>query len=416
MKNTGLLKRINYVFNESKLQAVMAAYARDFIAGEDVRPIENYNAIAFSAVFACFRVLAETFASVPVLEYKRLEKNERERTDETGLYKILHGKPNELMSSYNFAEAMMYQLNSGGNAIAIKLKNYAGDVVGLFPIEWDRVRIEFNKEKNVLEYEIDRKDKYTRDQIFHVPGPSMNGVIGMSILEYAAQAINLGMTYEKFGNSFYRNGALPSGIFEHPQTLNPQAFDRLKENLKKNYTGLKNAGVPMILEDGLKFNQLTMKLVDAEFLSSRKFEVEEICRFCRVPLHLVQSLDRSTFSNIEHQSLEFVMYTMLPHFRRFEEAINQQLLTPEQREDGYFFEYNIDALVRGDMKSRYDAYGVGRQNGFLSVNDIRSRENMSRIKNGDIYLQPLNMTEAGKAPVQQQQVEQKQEMSTTEGM
>jgi HK97 family phage portal protein len=416
MKSIGLLDRLNFLFNKSKLQEVMAAYAHDFIAGEDVRPIENYNAIAFSAVFACFRVLAETFASVPVLEYKRLEKNERERTDDTGLYKVLHGKPNELMSSYNFAEAMMYQLNSGGNAIAIKLKNYAGDVVGLFPIEWDRVRIEFNKEKNVLEYEIDRKDKYTRDQIFHVPGPSMNGVIGMSILEYAAQAINLGMTYEKFGNSFYRNGALPSGIFEHPQTLNPQAFDRLKENLKKNYTGLKNAGVPMILEDGLKFNQLTMKLVDAEFLSSRKFEVEEICRFCRVPLHLVQSLDRSTFSNIEHQSLEFVMYTMLPHFRRFEEAINQQLLTPEQREDGYFFEYNIDALVRGDMKSRYDAYGVGRQNGFLSVNDIRSRENMSRIKNGDIYLQPLNMTEAGKAPVQQQQVEQKQEMSTTEGM
>lgn len=413
MKKIGILDRLNFVFNQSKLQEVMAAYAHDFVSGEDIK-LENYNGIAFSAVFACFRVLAETFASVPVFEYKRLDVNERERTDDTGLYKILHGKPNDLMSSYNFAEAMMYQLNSGGNAIALKQKNYVGDVIGLIPIEWDRVRISFNKENSELEYEIDRKDKYTRKDIFHVPGPSMNGVIGMSILEYAAQAISLGMTYEKFGNSFYRNGAVPSGVFEHPQTLNPTAFSRLKEDIKKNYTGLKNAGVPMILEDGLKFNQLTMKLVDAEFLSSRKFEVEEICRFCRVPQHLVQSLDRSTFSNIEHQSLEFVMYTMLPHFKRFEEAINQQLLTSEQRDEGYFFEYNVDALVRGDMKSRYDAYGVGREKGFLSVNDIRSKENLPKIPNGDIYLQPLNMIEAGKEPpAKQQQIEQQ---STTEGL
>jgi HK97 family phage portal protein len=165
---------------------------------------------------------------------------------------------------------------------------------------------------------------------------------------------------------------------------------------------MENAGVPMLLEDGMKFNQLTMRLADAELLASKKFQTEEICRIFRVPPHLVQNLDRSTNNNIEHQSLEFAMYTMLPKFKRWEGCINSQLLTKAQRDAGYYFEYNMAALTRGDQKSMADAFAVGRQWGWLSVNDIRKLLNMNRIENGDIYLQPMNMIEAGKQAVEDQ--------------
>lgn len=399
MKKPNFLKRLSFAINQTAFER----YLYDYNTGKDVSPsvysAANQTALAYSGAWACSRVLAETFGSVPVFEYMKKENGDREATDDTGLFPILHNKPNDEMSAYNWAECMMYQLNSGGNAISIRELNRFGGVTGLIPIEWERIKIERNRETNKLIYEIDGKKKYTRDQVLHVPGPSMNGVIGMSVLEFAASAVRLGLSYEGFGNKFFKNGAMPSGVFEKDGKLSDEAFKRLADTLKTEYTGLENSGTPMLLEDGLKFNQMTMKLVDAEFLSSRKFQTEEICRFFRVPLHLVQSLDRATNNNIEHQSLEFVMYTMLPHFKRFEQCINTQLMPQWYVDNGYYFEYNINALVRGDMKSRFEAYGLGRQWGFLSVNDIRRLENLPRITNGDIYMQPVNMVEAGKQPV-----------------
>lgn len=398
------LNRLGLAFSKERFENYVnegvQKHIADFNSGNNIVFPQNDNDLSYSAIFACFRVLAETFASVPCQEFKKLSNGDREQTDETGLLQIFKTKPNDLMSPYNWAEASMYQLNTGGNSISLRIKDgmRMGSTIGLFPVEWERIKIKTNKENNTLEYVLDNEKTLSRDEVFHVPGPSVNGLVGMSILEYAAAAIRLGSAYQSFGNNFFKNGAMPSGVFEHPKALDPVAFARFKEDLKKNYSGLTNMGTPMILEDGLKFSQLTMKLVDAEFLASRKFQVEEICRYCRVPLHLVQSLERSTNNNIEHQSLEFVMYTMLPHFKRFEQAINSQLLTPGQSKKEYYFEYNISALVRGDMKSRYEAYGIGRDKGFLSANDILRMENRPTIPNGDIYLQPMNMIEAGKEP------------------
>jgi len=405
MKDPGFFKKLLFAFNQSAFDK----YKADFLAGNDVsNPSVSFSeqtGMAFSAVFACFRVLAETFASVPVFEFKKLDNGDRDKTDDTGFFNIFHGIANEEMSSYNFKEMSMYQLCSGGNAISFKKYNALGGAMALDPVEWQRIRIDREKDTGKLFYLVDGTKKYYREDVFHVPGPSTNGVVGMSILEYASQAIRLGLSYEKFGNKFYENSAMPSGVFEHPGNLNDEAFDRLRDGLKKEYSGLMNAGTPMLLEDGLKYNQLTMKLVDAEFLSSKKYQVEDICRFCRVPLHLVQNLDRATNNNIEHQSLEFIMYTMLPHFKRYEECINTQLLSPRHRRQGYYFEFDINAMLRGDLKSRYEAYGIGRQWGFLSANDILRLENKNGIgQKGDIYLQPSNMIEAGKEPVQQKQI------------
>lgn len=403
----GLFQRIKAVFNQSEFDRMISEY----LSGEDVSTPTSIDCCAskgnaslkFSALFACFRVLAETFATVPLFEYRKInDDGDKEKTNDTGLMNFLHGMANEEMSSYNWKEAAMYQLCAGGNSISVRIENTMGSTVGLYPLEWQNVKID-RDDNGKLIYKV-RQDKgqeriYYRDEVFHLPGPSMNGVTGMSIIEYAAAAINLGMTYEGFGNKFFKNGALPSGIFEHPGELADTAFNRLRENIEKNWTGLNNTGKPLLLEDGLKFSQLTMKLADAELLSSKKFQVEDICRFCRVPLHLVQNLDRATNNNIEHQSLEFIMYTMLPHYKRAEECINTQLLSQRQRDNGYYYEFKIDTMLRGDLKSRYEAYAIGRNAGFLSVNDILRLENRNGIgEKGDIYLQPLNMIEAGTEP------------------
>jgi HK97 family phage portal protein len=296
----------------------------------------------------------------------------------------------------------MYQLNTGGNFVCLRINSSLDKVVGLNPLGWEQVEIKRNAAKKLV-YSIRNNEnpsatpvEYPRSAVFHIPGPSINGIVGMSPIEYAAEAIRLGRTYEQLGNKFFKNGVLPTGIFKHPGTLDDTAYKRLKDDLDAQYKGLANVGKPILAEDGLDFVPLMMKFVDAEILSSRRFQIEDICRIYRVPLHLVQNLERATFNNVEQLSLEFVMYTMLPWFKRWEECINGQLLSRKARESGYYLEFNLGGLLRGDQKAMAEAFAIGRQWGYLSVNDIRRLLNMNGIgPNGDIYLQPMNMVEAG---------------------
>jgi HK97 family phage portal protein len=380
---------------------------RKFLAGETVtggdstESVSSESAMRYSAVFSCVRVLAETYASCPIMLYKKNKDGSREPVNDLPIYDLLHSTPNEEMAAFNFKESTMMSLNLGGNAVIQKLYNRFGEVVGLYPFKWDRVKIERSKETNKLEYHIDgNKMVLQRNEVIHIPGLSFDGIIGLSPLTYAARSVNLGLSYEKFGVNFYKNGAHAGGILEHPNALSDASFERLKKDFANSYQGLANTGKPIILEDGMKYNPITIDPVDAQLLESRKFQVEDICRIYRVPLHLVQNLDRATNNNIEHQSLEFIMYTMLPWFKRSEDCYNSQGLTREHRQDGYYLEHKIDGLLRGDAKSRSEAYAAGRQWGWLSVNDIRKLENLNPIANGDIYLQPLNMGEAGKIQVE----------------
>ena len=398
-KGPGFFQRVRMAFSNVYTWDQMV---RDWMSGNDVPPgqdvnVSGSNALRFTTVFSCLRVLGETFASVPFHEYKRIDVRDRERTDDTGLLDILHNAPNDEMSCFNWKEMGMIQLNTGGNFVCLRAQSQLGKIIELRPIEYNRVEIYRDRGTQKIVYKLDGKEAqiYQRNQVFHVPGMSINGVVGLSPIEYAAQAIRLGLTYERFGVNYYKNGIGTSGIFKHPGFLKDEAFKRLKEDLKSNYSGLINAGTPIIAEDGLDFVPVMMKLADAELLASKKFQVEDICRIYRVPLHLVQNLDKATFSNIEQQSLEFIMYTMLPWFKRWEQCIQHQLLTPQQRADGYYFEANMSALLRGDQKSMAEAFAIGRQWGWLSVNDIRRLLNMNAVPNGDIYLQPMNMIEAG---------------------
>jgi HK97 family phage portal protein len=368
----------------------------DDLSGDN---IDQETALKYTAVFACNKVLAEAFASTPAMLYRKKKDGDREISNDLAIYDILHNQPNEEMSPFNFKETCMTSLNLGGNSICERLVNNRGQLVGLYPYNYTKVEIKRDQDTRKLIYIVSEgtsKRVLTRDQIFHVPNISIDGIVGLTPISYAASAIRLGICYEQFGVNFYQNGANASGAFKHPGTLSEEAFNRLKKELKHNYTGLKRTGTPMILEDGLEFEQFSIKPADAQLLESKAFQIEDICRIYRVPQHLVQMLGHATFSNIEQQSLEFVMYTMLPWFNRWEDNINMQLLTPAERKAGYYIEFKMDSLLRGDIASRAAYYTQGRQWGWLSVNDIRRLENMPPIENGDIFLQPLNMGEAGK--------------------
>lgn len=394
-----LLGRAKLLFKNN-----MEEYIQRFMTGEDLDDstmgdsIDSITAMKYSAVFACNKVLSETFACMPAVLYRKNTNGEREIADDLVIYDILHNKPNDEMSPFNFKEACMTSINLGGNSVSERLVNSKGQLVGLYPYQYSGVEIKRDPDTKLLIYGVKEgasQKTLKRNEVFHVPNMSLDGIIGLSPITYAASAIRLGLSYEQFGVNFYKNGANPSGSFESPDSLSEESFLRLKKELKHNYTGLKRTGTPMLLEGGLKFNPHTINPVDAQLLESKSFQAEDICRIYRVPQHLIQLLGHSTNNNIEQQSLEFVMYTMLPIFKRWEENINMQLLTDQERRSGYYVEFNMAALLRGDAVSRATAYATGRQWGWLSVNDIRKLENMPSIPNGDIYLSPLNMGEAG---------------------
>jgi len=383
-------------------------YVRAFLRGDSLPPglngttrVNSTAAMRYSAVFACNRVLSETFATAPAMLYRKTKDGDRETRNDLPIYDILHNRPNEEMSPFSWKEASMTALNLGGNAVSERLVNRYGELVGLYHYEWPRVQIGRNRETGRLEYKIsggrgEPTRVLTRDEVFHLPGPSFDGIVGLTPLEYVGGAIRLGLSYQQFSLNFYRNAANASGAFKFPNALSEEAYNRLKEDLNKNWTGLINTGKPILLEEGADFIPFTIKPADAQLLEAMRFQLSDIARFYRVPLHLIQDLERATNNNIEHQSLEFVMYTMLPWFKRWEEGMNMQLLTRRERQSGFYIEFKLDILLRGDAKSRAEAYAMGRQWGWLSVNDIRRLENMPPIENGDIYLQPLNMGEAGK--------------------
>jgi HK97 family phage portal protein len=389
-----------------------------FINGDDSGQntpfsIDREVALKLSSIWACTRVLGETLASMPCATYRKQEDLSKKEANDIGLYDILHYEPNQETTPFNFKEGLMMNLCLGGNGYAQKIynKSKVPELLALYLLDYENVTPERDKVTKRMTYKVkfdenglSQEKTMTRDYIFHIPGVSMNGITGIIPINYASKAIELGLTYETFGVNFYKNGANTNMALVHPKALKDAAYERLKKEVDEKRTGLRNVNKPWLLEEGMQIKELTINPVDSQLLESKYFQIEEICRFYRVPLHLVQHLLRATNNNIEHQSLEFIIYTMLPWAKRIEENINLQLLTKEERKTGYFAEFKMDSFLRGDMATRATAYAQGRQWGWLSVNDIRRLENMNNIgPAGDIYLTPSNMYEAEKEPTPQQQ-------------
>lgn len=362
--------------------------------------VDEKTALRMTTVYACIRVLAETVGTLPLVVFRRRKDGSRERATDHYLYGILHDSPNPEMTSAQFRITMQGHLCSWGNAYAQIVRGQkSGRVQELWPLRPDKVQV-MRETSGKKVYIYAGRYRLEEDEVLHIAGLGFDGLVGYSPLRMAREAVGLGLATEQFGAKFFGEGTHPSITLNHPARLSDKAQENLKKSFKKAYSGLGRSHEVMVLEEGMKAEPLGVPPEDSQFLQTRQFQVAEICRIFRVPPHLVADLSRSTFSNIEQQSLDFVIHSVRPWLVLWEQQIEKQLLSPQDKALGYYVEHIIDGLLRGDIKSRYEAYAVARQNGWMSANDIRKLENMNPIPGGDIYLIPLNMMPAptGKAP------------------
>jgi len=369
----------------------------DTASGVDISPS---TALQITAVFACVRILAETVASLPFPVYRRMTDGGKRRAMEHPLYAILHDLANSEMTSYDLRETMMGHLCTWGNAYAEIEIDRAGRVRGLWPLRPDRMTVKRENGRLRYLYRLPVPDQqgrfehpFTPEQIFHLHGLGFDGLTGYDPISLAREAMGLAKSSEGFGARFFGNDARPGVVLEHPGRLSDEAHKRLSDSWESRHQGLDKSHRVAILEEGLNLKEVGIPPENAQFLETRKFQVTEIARFFRIPPHMLADLDRATFSNIEHQSLEFVTFTLMPWLSRWEMGVYRDLLMPSERQT-YFAEFLVDGLLRGDIKSRYEAYSIARQNGWMSANDVRLRENMNPIDGGDVYLVPLNMVPA----------------------
>lgn len=357
------------------------------------------TAMQTSAVFGCVRILSESLAQLPLILYER-KGNAKERAVNHPLYWLLHDQPNPELTSFEVREIATAHVALWGNSYSYIERDGNGRVLSIWPLRPDKMRIKRRPSGDLVYLytmpqtgQVKPWDKYN---ILHIRGLGFDGFMGFSVLEMARNAIGTALAAEEYGARFYANGARPGGYLTFPGVLDDDQYKRLSQSWAATSGGLSNAHKVAILEEGLTYHDIGIPQKDAQFLETRKFQIAEIARFYRVPPHMLADLERATFSNIEQQSIEFVTHTLGPWLTRWEQALKRDLLsTPEKTR--YYLEFLTAALLRGDITSRYEAYAKGRQNGWLSANDIRAAENMNPVEGGDVYLVPLNMIPAEQA-------------------
>ncbi len=366
------------------------------------KAVTERGAMQMTAVYACVRILAESVAGLPLHLYQYNSKGGKEKAAAHPLFFLLHDEPNPEMTSFVFRETLMTHLLLWGNAYAQIIRNGMGEITALYPLMPNRMRVD-RDETGRLYYEYTRygdeagKTKCETinlgaGDVLHIPGLGFDGLVGYSPIAMAKNAIGMAMACEEFGAKFFANGAAPGGVLEHPGILKDPA--RVRESWNATFGGSSNANKVAVLEEGMKYTPISISPNEAQFLETRKFQIDEIARIFRVPPHMVGDLEKSSFSNIEQQSLEFVKYTIGPWVTRWEQSLARSLL-PKSERSRYLIKFNLDGMLRGDYESRMNGYATARQNGWMSANDIRELENMDRIgveEGGDLYLVNGTMT------------------------
>ena len=373
--------------------AVSSAPTFYFGTSASGKAVNPSSAIQVSAVYACVRVIAETIASLPFHVYETTENGSR-KAPEHPLYRLIHDEPNKEMTSFILRETMLAHLLLYGNAYCQIIRTGRDKIDSLYPLLPDKMEVDRDA-SGLLTYTYTTSDgkrwRLEPRDVLHIPGLGFDGVMGYSPIALEKSAIGLGIAAEEYGSKFFSNGARPSGILTHPNTVKDPAALRASWNAA--YGSSSNASRVAVLEEGMTFVPLSLPNNEAQFLETRKFQVSEICRIFRVPPHMIGDLDRATFSNIEHQSIDFAVHTIRPWLVRIEQAVNRALFS-EKEKGRFYVQFNLDGLMRGDYKSRMEGYAIARQNGWMSANDIRELENMNAMSDeegGNAYLVNGNM-------------------------
>ena len=363
------------------------------------KAVTSRTAMQMTAVYSCVRILSEAIAGLPLFVYKYCGDGNKEKYLNHPLWRVLHDEPNPEMTSFVFRETMMNHLLITGNAYAQIIRSARGEVMALYPLMPDRMTVDRDSQgKLYYRYRRNSSDApaiarnkqsdiiFAPSDILHVLGLGYDGLVGYSPIAMAKNAVGLAIAAEEYGAKFFANGAAPSGVLEHPGTIKDP--EKIRQSWQSTFGGSANSNKIAVLEEGLKYTQIAISPEQAQFLETRKFQINEIARIFRVPPHMLADLEKSSFSNIEQQSLEFVKYTLDPWVIRWEQAMNKALLLEGEKRE-LFTKFNVDGLLRGDYASRMNGYATARQNGWMSANDIRELENLDRIApelGGDLYL------------------------------
>ena len=361
------------------------------------KPVNEHTAMQMTAVYSCVRILSETLAGLPLHVYKYNNSGGKEKHLTHPIYKLLHDEPNPEMTSFAFRETLMSHLLLWGNAYAQIIRNAHGEVLSLYPLMPNKMTVDRDSNgrlfylyqrssEDVPSLGKDSQVYLAPTDVLHIPGLGFDGLVGYSPIAMAKNAVGLAIATEEYGAKFFANGAAPGGVLEHPGTIkDPQ---KVKESWNAAYQGSANSHRVAVLEEGMKYQPIGISPEQAQFLETRKFQINEIARIFRVPPHMLADLEKSSFSNIEQQSLEFVKYTLDPWVVRWEQSMCRALLSDSEKPT-LFIKFNVDGLLRGDYASRMSGYATARQNGWMSANDIRELENLDRIPaelGGDLYL------------------------------
>lgn len=350
------------------------------------------TAVRVSAVWACVRIISESIASLPLNVYERRNDGGKDLANRHPLFMLLHALPNNEQTSFELIESTLSSILLRGTAYNQVMRSRRGQV--------GEIRILFTKYMRpdrsadgtlIFDYQEPGNERvFTANDIWRVSSLGHDGVTGLSVLSLGRESIGVAVASEQQAAKLYSNGMQVPAVFEIDSTLKDEQYERLKKELNEKYAGSQNAYKTLVLESGLKYKQIGITAEDSQFLESRKFQIAEIARWFRVPMHMLNELDKATFSNIEHQSLEFVIHTLRPWIRRLELSMLRDLFTEAERAR-FYAEFKIDALLRGDTKTRYEAYGKAITDGWLSRNEVRGFENLNPQEGLDEYLVPLNM-------------------------
>lgn len=355
--------------------------------------VTEEKALGIDAVFACVNLYARTLASMPLLLYEKTPDGKRRAVNHP-LYRLLHNEPNPNMTSHNFRKIMEASLKLWGNAYAWIEFDNSWRVKYLWPLLPGNVFPQRSLQTGELFYDAvlynGESRRFRAYEMVHIPGLGFDGISGRSPVRQFAETMGFNLDIKSYGRKFFKNGARPSGVLQHPGSLSEDAQKRLENKFDKRYSGIENTGKTILLEEGMTYHQIGVPPEEAQFIESRKYSVEEIARIYGVPPHMIGDLEHATFSNIESQDINFAKHSIVPECVNWEQELMRKLLNDDEQAR-YEIEFNMEGLVRGDMESRYRAYAIGRQWGFLTADDIRAKENMSNVDGGGITYVPLNM-------------------------
>lgn len=376
--------------NESLYPIPTSQVSLSLVSG-DAGTVTSETALRHTTVYACNQAIADAMASVTLSLYRKTPKGKTEAVEHP-LYNILKYAPNPYMTSFEWRQMIITDLNMRGRHFSQIVQNNRGDIIGLYPLIADNMQVMLNDRQEVVYLYTINEDQVPlkKSDVFHVKGlPDATGLDGLNPIEYNRKSIELAKTTETFGINFFKNGANGSGILRHPGTLSEQAYDRLRESFEEKYKGLSNSGKAMILEEGMEYTRLSLSNEDSQFLDTRKFQKAEIAALFKVPLYMIGDMEKSTFNNMEQMSTNFVVNTLMPFAVKIEQAIKTQILGVSSK---LFVKFNLNSLMRGDYKSRTEGYRTMFNMASLSPNEIRALEGFDPIgPGGDKYYMQMAM-------------------------